>query len=339
MTTPAGPWSLAALIGGRVAGSDPLGASYHRDSLAAELPVLIDEVAPLVAEETRLIGPGSPDSAVIHRPEWVRRNLGFLAHVLERAEEAHGTQSPGAEAVAALESATLLGILGRRVLGQYELVVPSGEDADTIFLVADNVLHMERANQFIPREFRTWIVLHECTHRAQFEGVPWMRGYFLDLVDGLVAASGLDAAAMERVLRRLVESLRGGEPFIDERGLFGAVASEEQRELIDRVQALMSLLEGHGHVVMDRLGERLLPTQERMSKILKRRRADPKLALLMRVTGLEMKFRQYEDGERFVLGVERLAGWDALDAVWTGPDAVPTLEEIADPERWLERVA
>ena len=101
----------------------------------------------------------------------------------------------------------------------------------------------------------------------------------------------------------------------------------------------MSLLEGHGHVVMDRIGERILPTQDRMSAILKQRRNDPRMALFLRITGLEMKFRQYEDGERFVLGVEEIAGWDALDAVWSGPDAVPTLEEVADPQRWLDRVA
>lgn len=339
MTELAGPWSLAALVGARVAGSDPLGTSYHRDALAEELPTLIDEVAPLVAEETRLIGPGSPDAQVIDRGEWVKRNLGFMAHLVGKAEDAHGVQSAGAEAVAAMESATLLGVLGRRVLGQYELVVPTGEQADSVFLVADNVLHMERNHQFIPREFRTWIVLHECTHRAQFEGVSWMRDYFLSLVDGLVGASGMDAQAFERMLRRLAESLRGERPLIDERGLFGTIASDEQRALIDKVQALMSLLEGHGHVVMDRIGERILPTQDRMSAILKQRRNDPRMALFLRITGLEMKFRQYEDGERFVLGVEEIAGWDALDAVWSGPDAVPTLEEIADPQRWLDRVA
>lgn len=339
MSEQAGPWSLAAILGARVAGSDPLGSSYHRDALVEELPSLIDEVAPLVADETGLIGPGSPDAHVIDRATWVERNLGFMAHIVERAEDAHGAQSAGAEAVAAMESATLLGVLGRRVLGQYELVVPTGETADAIFLVADNVLHMERSHQFIPREFRTWIVLHECTHRAQFEGVPWMRDYFLSLVDGLVGASGMDAEAVQRMLRRLVESLRGEGPLIDERGLFGTVASDEQRALIDKVQALMSLLEGHGHVVMDRIGERILPTQDRMAAILKRRRNDPKMALFLRITGLEMKFRQYEEGERFILGVEELAGWDALGAVWSGPEAVPTLAEIAEPRRWLERVA
>lgn len=125
---------------------------------------------------------------------------------------------------------------------------------------------------------------------------------------------------------------------IDERGLLGVFATTGQRRALDRVQALMSLLEGHGHVVMDRLGERLLPGQRRMSALLKARRADPKTALFFRLTGLEMKMRQYEVGERFVMAVEREAGWHALDAAWAGPEALPDLAEFEDPTRWLTRV-
>ncbi len=334
-----GPWPLASLVGGRIAGSHPLGASYHADVLAGQLPGLVESVGPLVTEETGLVGPASPDVALIDRATWVDRNLGFLRHVMDRHAASTGPMSPGATAVGALQSGALLGFLGKRVLGQYELVLPTGDQADTIYLVGDNVLHMEREHQFNPTEFRTWIILHECTHRAQFTGVPWLRDYFLSLVDDIVAASGPDPERVERFLRRLVDAARRDAPFIDEQGLFGVVASTEQQAHIARVQALMSLLEGHGHVVMDRIGARILPTQSRMSGILKKRRTDPKMALLLRLTGLEMKMRQYEDGERFVLAVEEAAGWEALSAAWTSPETLPTLAEIGSPQRWLARVA
>ena len=132
---------------------------------------------------------------------------------------------------------------------------------------------------------------------------------------------------------------RAGRPVIDERGLLGLLASEGQRQSLDRVQALMSLLEGHGHVVMDRLGERVIKTQSRMAALLKARRSDTKSAAFFKLTGLELKIRQYELGEKFVLGIERRAGWGALDMAWSGPEALPTLSEIEDPDRWLSRVA
>jgi putative hydrolase len=119
----------------------------------------------------------------------------------------------------------------------------------------------------------------------------------------------------------------------------GLLATPEQRDLIDRVQALMSLLEGHGHVVMDRIGARMLVSQERMARTLKMRRKDPRMSAFLRLTGLEMKMKQYEQGERFILTIERHAGFEALDSVWAGPDSLPTLGEIRNPERWLARVA
>jgi uncharacterized protein (DUF2342 family) len=126
---------------------------------------------------------------------------------------------------------------------------------------------------------------------------------------------------------------------IDERGLLGLFASSEQNVVIDKVQALMSLLEGHGHVVMDRLGHEHLRTQDRMSKVLKARRQDKRTAAFFRLTGLEMKMNQYKMGERFIEVVEREAGWDTVGLAFRGASSLPTLEEIGSPEQWMRRVA
>ena len=184
-----------------------------------------------------------------------------------------------------------------------------------------------------------WVALHEAAHRAQFVGVPWLRGHFLSLVAELVDQARPEPRRWQRIVEELVSARRAGRPIIDERGVLGLFASPAQRDVLDRVQALMSLLEGHGHVVMDRVGVRILRTSERMSRLLKARRRDARTAALLRLTGMEMKARQYELGERFVLTVERQAGWDALDQAWTAADALPTLAEIEDPQRWLRRVA
>ena len=239
------------------------------------------------------------------------------------------------------EVGALVGVIAKRVLGQYELVLPSedGGDGDTVMFVGVNVLDMERKNEFRPEEFRFWVALHECTHRLQFTGVPWLKQYFLDLVEGLVETSAPEPGRMQRIREEMQAAGSEGRPLIDERGLMGLLATPDQRDLIDRVQALMSLLEGHGHVVMDRIGARELVTQDRMARVLKMRRKDPRMSAFLRLTGLEMKMKQYEQGERFILAVERRAGFAALDAVWTGPDALPTLDEIRDPDRWLTRVA
>lgn len=332
-----------------MAGEYPLAASYHRDAMAADLPPLVARVNELVAEETGLSIPGTPAVAVVTRREWVERTLGSFSAMLEPAErriaerlDRVGGSEFGpllARRLVAAETGALLGFLARRVLGQYELVLPTGDDTDSIAFVAGNILAMERAHQFLPQEFRTWIALHEAAHRAQFVGVPWMRGHFRGLVDSLIEGAEPDPGRLGKVIEELLRARRRGRPLLDERGLLGLFSTPAQHQTLDRVQALMSLLEGHGHVVMDRLGARLLRTQPRMAAILKTRRHDPRTAALFRLTGLEMKLKQYELGERFVLEVERRAGWEALSAAWQGPDTLPRLDEIEEPLRWLDRVA
>ena len=336
------PWESAAGIAARLAGSHPLAESYHYDALARQAPELVYRAADLVAEETGLEGDGRPDVAVIGRSEWVDRNLEFFAELLAPAEEAItnrlGRNSALGQRFVAAEMGALLGVLSRRVLGQYELVLPSAESGDTVYLVAPNILALERQHQFRPAEFRFWLALHEATHRLQFVGVSWMQSYFLGLVQELVSLAQPDPGRLGRFVGEIRKAGAEGAPLLGESGVLGLFASPDQRRLIDKVQALMSLLEGHGHVVMDRIGARTLVTQKRMSNLLKARRKDPRMAAFMRITGMEMKMRQYELGEAFVKAVERRAGWSALDAAWEGPDSLPTRAEIEDPETWLGRV-
>lgn len=337
-------------IVGRIAGTYPLAETYHTRSLEAEMGGIVGRVTALVPDATGLSLPGSPSTAVIGRSEWIERNVSTFTHLTEparrRLEErmadsglAGQTAAAVAERLTRAEMAAVLGILSRKVLGQYELVLPTGERGDLVAFVGPNILHIERTHQFNPSEFRFWVALHELTHRAQFQGVPWMRDYFLSLVEELVEHSKPEAGRLIRVLDELNARKSRGEPLIDERGLFGLFATPEQNAVVDKVQALMSLLEGHGHVVMDRIGADHLRSQERMSRILKSRRQDKRTAAFFRLTGLEMKLRQYKMGERFVLEVERQAGWDAVSLAFRGASSLPDLDEIETPSRWLRRVA
>ncbi len=346
------PWGLAARVAERVAGCYPLGSTYHESLLRTQAPEFVARAGELVVEETGLTGVGAPTVAVVSRVEWTKRNLAFFSKLLEPAERrllarfaetgpVGRLAASASSRLMAAELGALLGVMARRVLGQYELVLPADEesDGDVVYLVGENVLNLERTHQFRPLEFRFWLALHECTHRMQFVGIPWLRDYFLGLVQELVATAQPEPGRVGRLAAELREAAAEGRPLVGETGLLGLFASPDQRGLLDRIQALMSLLEGHGHVVMDRIGERVLVTQRRMSETLKRRRQDPRAAAFYRITGLELKMRQYELGERFVLGVEKAAGWDALDNAWRSPDHLPTREEIEEPAQWLARVA
>ena len=340
------PWGLAERIAGRVAGSYGLADGYHGAVLADTAPEIVRRASALVEEDTGLSGGGDPEVAVVGRAVWVERNLSFFAEILKPAEEKlekslaeAGTTGGLSKRFMAAEMGALLGVLSRRVLGQYELILPSDERGDVVFLVAPNILALEREHQFKPSEFRFWIALHEATHRLQFVGVPWLRDYFFSLVKEMVSAAKPEGSRVVRLIAEVREASAEGRPLIGESGLLGLMASPTQREHLDRVQALMSLLEGHGHVVMDRIGARHLVTQGRMSAMLTRRRNDPRTAALLRLTGMEMKMKQYELGAKFVHRVEERAGWSTVDLAWTSIETLPSRAEIEDPDAWLVRVA
>jgi coenzyme F420 biosynthesis associated uncharacterized protein len=339
-------WSTAARVAGKLAGTYPLEGSYHFALLQRQAPELVERAAGLVEEETGLEGPGMPGVEVVTRRQWAETNIDVFSKLLEPAERKIAERSSEvgrsiAGNLIAAELGAILGLLARRVLGQYEMVLPTedGSHGDIVYFVGANLLALERQHEFRPAQFRFWVALHECTHRLQFQGVPWMRDYFFGLVSELVESATPEPGRMARAAAEMRQAAAAGEPMVGEAGLMGMLASDEQREQIDKVQALMSLLEGHGHVIMDRIGAREIPAARRMSRALRARRQDPRTKAFFRLIGLEMKFKQYEMGERFVLGVEREAGWRALDRAWDGPDSLPTLDEIKAPVQWLARVA
>lgn len=339
-------WAFAENVAHRVSGHDLLSTSYHRASLDADFREATARSCDLVAAFTGL----TPriDTAlgrVVDRQEWVTLNLRSFRRILSPVTARLGPRmaaSPIAgvgRRVAGAEAGVLLGFFGRRVLGQYDLL---GEGTDgsegAVYYVGPNVLGLEKRFGFRPEAFRMWIALHEVTHLVQFTGVPWMREYFLGLVDESLQMLDPDPKRFARALGHIIEELRAGRNPLEGGGLVTLFASEEQRELLTRIQALMSLLEGHGNYVMDRLGEEHVEGKDHMARVLKERRiARGPGRQVQKALGIEMKMRQYATGEKFFDLVEREAGRDALAHLWSGADALPTLEEIHEPRRWLDR--
>jgi coenzyme F420 biosynthesis associated uncharacterized protein len=342
-------WDVARRTATRVAKHEPFLSPTRLRELERSFVELTTEAEALVGAETGLPSLAGPARArVTDRAGWVDANMASFRRLLrpltDKLEDkaARSVWSPVGRRVAGAEVGALLGWMSTRVLGQYDLLViedEAPEDQDLVYYVGPNLLTLERRYAFPSREFRLWIALHECTHRSQFTGVPWLRGYFLGLVNDLLASVEPDPSQLIEALKRTVGELRAGERPLDRGGLAAVLAGPAQREALDRVGGLMSLLEGHGEVVMNRAGLGRVPTAWRFEKVLKTRRASTSgpMRLLQRLIGLEAKMNQYAEGERFILAVETAGGRPLFDKVWTGPEWLPTLSEIRDPHRWIAR--
>jgi coenzyme F420 biosynthesis associated uncharacterized protein len=344
-------WDLAEKVAVRVAGRDPFAESYHYQSLQPDFDELTAEAEELVAACTGLRSLAGPARArVVDRGGWVRANIASFRRLLRPLTErlgpkmAGGPIAPVGRVVAGAEVGAMLGWMSTRVLGQYDLLLVESEapeQQDLVYYVGPNVLSLEKRFAFPPREFRLWLALHEVTHRAQFTGIPWMREHFLGLVEGSLAAVDPDPKRFLAALRRAVEEVRAGRNPLDEGGLVALLASPEQQAVLQQVQGLMSLLEGHGDVTMDRAGADRIPNAERFQRVLRQRRnaMSPLARQVQKLVGLEAKLKQYEQGERFIAAVEAVGGPALLDRAWERPEHLPSVQEIRQPQSWIDRVS
>ena len=285
---------------------------------------------------------------VVDRPGWVQANADGMAGVMDPLiDKLTARKPPGVAArmlgakVTGAEAGALLAFLSTKVLGQFDPFW-TGAPGTTgrLLLVAPNITAAQQQMGVDAHDFRLWVCLHEETHRVQFTAVPWLRDHMLAQIGAFVSATDVDPdhlrAMLGEALGRVGELIRGDSAA----GLVDLFTGPEQREVIERMTAVMSLLEGHADVVMDGVGPQVIPTVATIRKKFTQRRkgASPLDVLLRRLLGLEAKMKQYADGAVFVNAVVDKVGMKDFNAVWTSPETLPTAAEIADPARWVARV-
>ncbi|WP_419918541.1 zinc-dependent metalloprotease [Candidatus Poriferisocius sp.] len=353
MVTPVEPvdWKLAERVAKRVGGHEPFLDSYHYRNLAPELTDLTAEAEGLVAAETGIRSmSGAGRARVTTRAGWVEVNVASFQRLLrpithKMAERvSHSWFTPVARGVSGTELGAVLGWMSTRVLGQYDLLITEDdrpEDQDILYYVGPNVMALEHKYGFDPHQFRLWLALHETTHRAQFTGIEWLRPHFLSLVEEALDAAEPDLEHFRTVARQVIQARRKGEDPLADGGLPALLATPEQKAVLDRIGGMMSLLEGHGDITMDRAGAARIPDARRFARVLRHRRnsATGLAKLVQRIIGIEAKLNQYAAGEAFIETVEVHAGPDFLNRVWESADRLPTMTEIRSPQKWIDRIS
>ncbi len=339
-------WRTAEVVGARVAGTGPPLTAVERARIAEDFAEVVPEAERMVASFTELL-PGERQARawVMTRQEWLRANIRAFERVLEpfaRKVLEDRRESGLAEIrrkTLGAQIGGLLGYLGHKVLGQYDLFAPP-DDEGVLYFVEPNLVAVERRNGFPPREFRLWVSLHEVSHRVQFAGVPWLRGHVSGLVDSYLSNVELDPKRLLESLRRAAREVRSGESEWRGVGWIFLLMTPEQRDTFRRMQAVMSLLEGHGNFVMDAVATKhripgVATFRKRMHE--RRHRVGVEKAF-QKAIGFDSKVRQYDVGERFVAEVVDRVGMDGFNRVWERAANLPTLEEVGRPEAWVARV-
>lgn len=326
-------WRFAATVGQRLARPGPLCTEYTRRQAIDELRAAAQRAVAPVGEVTGLIAASAaPPAQVVDRPTWIRAAADSMQAMMSGSDQPRGSLTGR---ITGAQLGAVLAFIASGILGQYD---PFGAaEAGNLLLVYPNVLAVERQLRVEPADFRLWVCLHEVTHWMQFTANPWLAGYMSQALAVLTQETADDFG---QLTRRLVEFVRtgGGSGFL---GLVRAVQSEPQRQALDQLMVLGTLLEGHAEHVMDAVGPMAVPSvgiiRRRFDE--RRQRKQPPLRRLLRaLLGFDAKLSQYTRGKAFVDEVVNQVGMQRFNAIWSNPETLPLSVEIEKPRRWIDRV-
>jgi coenzyme F420 biosynthesis associated uncharacterized protein len=308
--------------------------------LGSACDAIAQEMAPMMADVCSTAPAAFPPFSVLDRHGVIDVNLAIARRLMEpvellRANIPESAMTAMGRRVASRYVGELFGVMSQRVLGQYDpvLMLPgpalTERPATALYLVEPNVTAFQRGQGVPPEPLRRWLILHEVTHAWQFESHPWLAPHIGALMNDMLVTgvveqlSGPDrrVAALE-ALRRLPATL------------------SDQLRGIGRLQAIMSVLEGYSNFVMHRVGRGHIEGFDRLEAAFHKRQSERNLLerLVLTLTGMAVKLRQYELGESFAEAVTETGGYPLLNRVWDGPEMMPSMAEVRAPERWIERV-
>lgn len=261
-------------------------------------------------------------------------------------EGLQGAMTPVTAMLTGMQVGTIAGHLASQLMGGYDLGLPTlpPQVAST---VGDQAGLLAREHGISADEMRFWLALRECIHRRVFAGVDWLMDHVTGEIGRFAAAMDVDPSSLaERMgglegltpdvlgdpeaLQRLAEEAGGGmEP------------SDEQRAILARLQAVVALVAGYADVMVRRAGDGKLTSLARIEEITLRRRSEqgPGEQFLAQLIGLDLRPADVRAGQAFCEAVLEARGPHGLDIIWRDAAHLPSPAEIAEPSRWLLRLA
>ena len=288
------------------------------------------------------------DAIPVDRAAWAALNLESFRYLVEPLADKmsaagaggplEGMMVPLGPAILGAQMGIMTGFLSHRILGQFDIGLPSAEAGD-LYLVVPNIEAFATENRLDPRQVRLWVALHEVTHQAEFAR-PWVRPEFVELIARYLDGLELDPASLTEKLQSFSDPDQMESVLSDPAGLAGLITTPEQRPILEAIQAFMAVIEGYADYLMDRAALKMLPDLARMREAMDQRRAEPSQGeqIINRMLGLELKQEQYRLGADFCSEVARRWGEDAVERMWTGVETLPSLAELHDPVAWAARV-
>lgn len=261
-------------------------------------------------------------------------NLGDLSRMIQ----------PMGAMMTGMQAGQVIGQLSRQLLGQYELGLPTAPRSSA-YLVAVNVDEVFGDWELDPIEVAIAISLNEAAHRRLYHAVPWLEAHVHSLVAQFANGMELDPERLQGLSQDLMgvdpndpESMRDA---VSRASDFRIEPTPAQRRVLERIQGVLMLVSAWARSEVKTAIGTKLPNHARIEEVLRRRRATKGDGeqLLEQLLGLDLKPEDETVGETFVAAVTEARGPEGLRRALEHPENLPDSEELAEPSRWLVRMA
>lgn len=265
---------------------------------------------------------------------------------MEGMDGLQGAMTPVTAMLTGMQVGTVAGHLSGQLMGGYDLGVPT-LPPDVVATVSDQAGVLARDHGISSDEMRFWLALRECLHRRVFAGVDWLLQHVTSEIGRFAAAAEFDASALTDQMGGLgglgPEMLNDPEAMqrMAEQagGIFEPTATQQQ--ILTQLQAVVSLVAGYADEMVGRAGEGKLPNLSQIEETTLRRRGEQGKGeqFLTQLIGLDLRPADVRAGQAFCQAVLAARGPQGMDVVWRDVAHLPTPNEIAEPSRWLIRLA
>lgn len=355
------PWAGAADLAAAIASEG--GAEPNLDPLVRIRIEELVRVAELhVAQARGITLPSNTAVTPVTRGEWTRRSLAAYRPFFERFGEALGTATPGTPtgdplgmmlgqlfsalgpALVSASAGSLIGHLGQRALGQYDLPVPRSGSPEV--LVVPATIDETAAEWGVPvDELRLWVLVQELTTHAVLSRPHVRRRLESLLIDFAAAFRPNPEAIAERFasfesLTDLSQLQEMSEQFADPDTVLTLMRSPAHDLLAPQFEALVASVLGFVSHTVDGICRHLVVSHDEIRTRFRQRAVDvaPADRFMERLLGVEINERTLNRGDRFIDGVVTRAGEEGLERLWADELDLPTAAEIDAPGLWLARI-
>ena len=369
-------FNLGGLLGGTAGGDPWAGAADLAAAIASEggaepnldplVRIRIEElvrVAELHVAQARGIAlPSNTAVTPVTRGEWTRRSLTAYRPFFERFGEALGTGAPAAPAgdplgmmlgqlfqalgpaLVSASAGSLIGHLGQRAMGQYDLPVPRAGSHDV--LVVPAAIDETAAAWGVPvDELRLWVLVQELTTHAVLTRPHVGRRLDSLLIDFAAAFRPNPDAIAERFasfesLTDLSQLQEMTEQFSDPDTVLTLMRSPAHDLLAPQFEALVAAVLGFVSHTVDGICRQLVSSHDEIRARFRQRAIDvtPADRFMERLLGVEINERTLNRGDHFIDGVVTRAGDEGLERLSADDLDLPTSAEIDAPGLWLARI-